>query len=239
MDNLDIGIVGAGYVGGTLARKLAAVGHRVRIANSKDPSTLTEYESEEGITAMWASEAIDGVDIAILSVPQIAITKFSDSLKSLLSSVPIVIDTGNYYPVRDGRIAALDDGLPDSEWVASLLGRPVFKAFNNMTAPSLKHKGTTEKEGRLALAVAGPATDDKQKVFSLVDQLGFDPIDGGELAQSWRQQPGTPVYCQDLDAEDMRAGLLETDRSKFAEYCENRDSVKDFDAAMKTMGQYM
>jgi hypothetical protein len=41
----------------------------------------------------------------------------------------------------------------------------------------------------------------------LVDELGFDPIDSGTLDQSWRQQPGTPVYTKDLTADDVRDGL--------------------------------
>jgi predicted dinucleotide-binding enzyme len=131
---MEIGIIGAGYVGGTLARKLSSVGHRVRIANSKAPSTLTEFEDEDNIIPMWAADAVTGVDVAILSVPQKGISKFSESVLSALSSAPIVIDTGNYYPARDGRIDAIDQGMADSQWVASHLGRSVFKVFNNISA---------------------------------------------------------------------------------------------------------
>ena len=127
---IDNGIIGAGLIGGTLARKLAAARHRVRIANSKDPSTLREFDEVAGITPMGATDAVDGAGTAILSIPEKAVGALADDLVLALSTVPIVIDTGNYYPVRDGSIAALDSGLADSEWVASRLGRPVFKAFN-------------------------------------------------------------------------------------------------------------
>lgn len=239
VNSIEIGIIGAGYIGGTLARKLASVGHRVRIANSKDPSSLTEFKGGDGITPMWAADAVEGVDVAILSVPMKAITAFPENVRTSLSSVPIVIDTGNYYPVRDGRIDALDEGMADSEWVASQLGRPVFKVFNNMTAPSLKYKGSSDAGVRLGLAVAGPATEDKHRVFSLVEQLGFDPVDGGELEQSWRQQPGTPIYCTDMNAVQMRVGLAETIRENIGQYRESRDQLQDFDAAMKKMGDFM
>ena len=108
-----------------------------------------------------------------------------------------------------------------------------------MGAPSLKYKGTSEAGKRLGLAVAGPATAAKQTVFSLVEQLGFDPVDGGGLDQSWRQQLGTPTYCHDMNAEQMRAGLAETTWDEIGKYREIRDQLKDFDAAMKTMGEYM
>ncbi|MFJ8001263.1 NADPH-dependent F420 reductase [Streptomyces sp. NPDC096310] len=235
---MEIGIVGAGHIGGTLARKLASVGHRVRIANSKAPSTLKEFEGADGIARMWAADAVDGVDVAILSVPQTAISKFSDDLLSALSSVPIVIDTGNYYPARDGHIDAIDQGMAESEWVASHLGRDVFKVFNNIAAPSLKYRGATSGDRRLGLTVAGPGTEDKQKVFSLVEQLGFDPVDGGDLEQSWRLQPGTPTYCKNMDAEQFRAGLTETTQADIGKYREIRDQM-DYEDAVKKMGERM
>lgn len=230
---MEIGIVGAGLIGGTLARKLATAGHSVRIANSKAPSTLTEFAAESAITPMWATDAITGADLAIVTVPLRAVRELPADLLASLASVPIVIDTCNYYPVRDGHIGALDKGMPDSEWVASVLGRAVYKVFNNIAAPSLKYKGSTDPTGRVGLAVAGPDSEDKQTVFTLVDELGFDPVDGGTLEQSWRQQPGTPTYCLDLDASKLREGLVKTVQSKIGEYREVRDSLTDMDAAMQ------
>ena len=236
---MRIGIVGAGLIGGTLARKLASIGHQVRIANSREPSSLTEFENDDGITPVWADEVADGADIVILSLPQKAIGALSESLRSTLMSVPIVIDTGNYYPVRDGHIDALDQGTADSEWVAGILGRPVFKVFNNIGAPSLKYKGTDDEGQKLGLTVAGPSGEDKQKVSELIVQLGFDPVDGGDLGQSWRLQPGTPIYCKDMTADEMRTGLQQTTREDIGQYHEDRDQIEDFDAAMKKVGEFM
>ena len=131
-----------------------------------------------------------------------------------------MIDTGNYHPeLRDGRIDAIDRGMLDSQWVAHQLGRPVIKAFNNILAKSLLDKaaprGTT---GRIALSVAGDSLDAKAEVLRLVDDLGFDPVEGGDLDNSWRQQPGTPAYCRDLEAGALRRALAEADRSRVAEY---------------------
>ena len=131
-----------------------------------------------------------------------------------------MIDIGNYHPeLRDGRIDAIDRGLLDSQWVAQQIKRPVIKAFNNVFANSLLEKGVPKgTKGRIALSVAGDSLDAKALVLRLVDDLGFDPVDAGELDNSWQQQPGTPAYCRDLDAVALRRALAEPDRSRVAEY---------------------
>ena len=102
----------------------------------------------------------------------------------------------------------------DSQWVAQQIGRPVVKAFNNIFAKSLLERGVPKgTAGRLALSVAGDSPGARAAVLRLVDDLGFDPVDAGELDNSWRQQTGTPAYCQDLDATALRRALAEADRS--------------------------
>jgi predicted dinucleotide-binding enzyme len=138
----------------------------------------------------------------------------------------VVIDLGNYHPeLRDGRIEAIDRGMLDSQWVAEQIGHPVIKAFNNILAESLLERGVPRgTKGRIALPVAGDSSDAKAKVIRLVDDLGFDPVDGGVLDDSWRQQPGTPAYCRDLDAATLRLALAEADRSRIAEYRAEREA---------------
>jgi 8-hydroxy-5-deazaflavin:NADPH oxidoreductase len=238
---MEIGIIGAGFIGGTLARKLAAVGHHVRIANSRRPETLTEFDGVDSIQPMWAVDAVTGVDVAIVSVPQKAVEALPEDVIAALASVPVVIDTGNYYPVRDGNIDELDQGMTDSAWVAARLGRPVYKAFNNIGAPSLKHKATDDAAQRLGLTVAGPDGDAKQRVMALIDQIGFDPVDAGDLEDSWRLQPGTPTYCRDMNAEQLRAGLAETVKADVENYRAARDSMtaEQFAAANDFVRQLM
>ena len=107
----------------------------------------------------------------------------------------------------------------DSQWVAQQLGRPVIKAFNNIYVKSLVEKGVPRgTTGRIALSVFGDPLDARTAVLRLVDDLGFDPVDGGDLDSSWRQQPGTPAYCRDLEDAALRRALAEADRSRIAEY---------------------
>src|SRR5262249_13728504 len=148
--------------------------------------------------------------------------------RRLFADVPdsvVVIDIGNYHPeLRDGRIAAIDQGMLDSQWVARQIGRPVIKAFNNILAAGLEEKGVAiGMQGLIALPVTGDVTDAKATVIRLVDELGFDPVDAGELDNSWRQQPGTPAYCHDLAAGALRRALAAADRSRIAEYRAERE----------------
>ena len=217
---MRIGIIGAASMGATLARHLARLGHQVSIANSRGPQSLTALAAEVGAKPVAVVDAAKGADIVILAIPTKAV---ADLPRALFANAPksvVVIDIGNYHPeLRDGRIEALERGMLDSQWVAQQIGRPVIKAFNNILATSLLEKGVPRgAKGRIALSVMGDAADAKATVLRLVDDLGFDPVDGGDLDSSWRQQPGTPAYCQDLEAAPLRRALAEADRSRIAEY---------------------
>jgi 8-hydroxy-5-deazaflavin:NADPH oxidoreductase len=217
---MRIGIIGAGAIGGTLARRLAKLGHRVSLANSRGPESLAALAAEIGATPVSVVDAANTGEIVIISIPTKAVVDLPRGLFANAPSSVVVIDTGNYHPeLRDGRIGAIDRGLLDSQWVAQQIGRPVIKAFNNILATSLSTKGAPRgTTGRIALSAAGDSSDAKAAVLRLVDDLGFDPVDGGDLTNSWRQQTGTPAYCRDLEAGALRRALAEADRSRIAEY---------------------
>jgi predicted dinucleotide-binding enzyme len=215
-----IGIIGAGSMGRILARDLAKPGHDVSIANSRQPESLTALAAELGATPVSVVDAVKDADVVILAIPTKAVATLPRGLLANLPGSVVVIDIGNYHPeLRDGRIAAIDRGMLDSQWVEQQIGHPVFKAFNNIFAKSLLEKGVSRgTRGRIALSVYGDSPDAKATVLRLVDELGFEPVDGGVLDESWRQQPGTPAYCRDLEAEALRRALAEADRSRIAEY---------------------
>ena len=223
---MRIGVIGAASMGGTLARHLARLGHHVSIANSRGPESLAALAAEIGAAPASVVDAANVGDIVIISIPTKAVADLPRDLFANVPSSVVVIDTGNYHPeLRDGRIDAIDRGMLDSQWVAQQIGRPVIKAFNNILATSLFEKGVPRgTTGRIALPVAGDSLDAKAAVLRLVDDLGFDPVDGGDLDNSWRQQPGTPAYCQDLEAAALRRALAEADRSRIAEYRAEREA---------------
>jgi 8-hydroxy-5-deazaflavin:NADPH oxidoreductase len=189
---MKIGLVGAGQIGGALARRLTALGHQVLISNSRGPETLADLAAETSATAVERGDAVRDVDLIVLTIPM---KKVEDLPPDLFASVPNsvpVIDTNNYYPrQRDGAIEDIESGLAESRWVEQRIGHPVIKAFNNIYARHLlelgKPAGAPE---RIALPVAGDDAAAKAVVLRLVDDLGFDPVDVGGLDESWRQQPG-------------------------------------------------
>jgi len=206
---MDIGIIGAGHIGGSLTRRLTGLGHVVRVSNSRAPETLADLAGETGATAVWAREAAADADLVIVSIPEKNVVDLAPGIVGGAKPGAPVIETNNYYPrERDGLIAAIEAGAPESVWVSEQLGVPVFKVFNGIFWKHLLEGGLPRASaGRIALPVAGDDAAGKQVVFDLVDELGFDPVDGGTLAESWRQQPGTPVYGADLDAEGAIGAL--------------------------------
>jgi len=131
----------------------------------------------------------------------------------------VVIDTGNYYPrERDGRIDEIEAGMPESRWVENQLGRPVVKAFNTMNYKKLLELGRPSGPGRLALPVAGDDARAKKVVLELVNELGFDGVDAGGLDDSWRQQPGTPVYDKEPDSAAVRRALAEAQNERLPQW---------------------
>ena len=216
---MRIGIIGAGMIGGTLARRLTALGHEVSIANSRGPESLRDLAAETGARAVTAAEAAHGGEIVIVTIPQRAVPDLPGDLFADIPEDVVVVDTGNYYPVRDGRIEAIEAGQVESAWVAEQLKRKVVKAFNNIYFQSLLANGRSKgAPDRIALPIAGDSPEARQKVMLLVDELGFDPVDAGELEGSWRQQPGTPAYVADLDAQRLKEALAAADRSRLPEY---------------------
>jgi predicted dinucleotide-binding enzyme len=221
---MDIGIIGSGNIGSALTRHLTALGHHVLVANSRGPATLAALAAETGATAATVEQAARARDVVIVTVPEAAVPRLPREI--LAASSAVVVDTGNYYPSRDGAIAEIDGGLAESTWVARVLGVPVVKAFNNIVAPSLATRGVPAgTPGRISLSVAGDDERAKAVVLGLVDALGFDGLDAGSLADSWRQQPGSPAYCRDLDAAGLEAALAQADASQIARYRATADEA--------------
>ena len=206
---MKIGIIGIGNIGGTLARKLSTKGHEVRVANSKGAAAVQAFADEIGATAADVFGAVNGADVIVLAIPFHTMAQLPENLFANVPAHVPVVDTSNYYPgMLSPQIPAVDAGMVESLWVSEQLGRPVIKAFNNIMAYSLAELGRPEGAGdRLAVTVAGDNPQEKSLVSGLVNEVGFDPVDAGGLAESWRIQPATPAYCCDFNAEDTRQAL--------------------------------
>ncbi len=203
---MKIGIIGAGEMGRCLASRLVTCGHTVSIANSRGPASLKQVVENIGAEPVSIEGATKYKDVIIVSIPQKSI---ADLPKKLFEDIPgdtVVIDTGNYYPgLRDGAIPALEQIGIDSLWVQMHLGVAVVKVFNSILATSIKDFGRPQGDrNRIAIAISGDSIKSKKTVFTLVEELGFDPYDVGDIAQSWKQQPGSPIYCRDIHLEELK-----------------------------------
>jgi hypothetical protein len=211
---MKIGILGTGKIGGTLARKLRAVGHDVKVANSRGPETIDFELVNEGVRPVEASEVVTDVDVLIISIPLNRIPQIRP-LIAKLSADAVLIDTSNYYPSRDRHVQAIDDGQVESLWVMEQLGRPVVKAWNAILAGSFASKGKEAgNPERIAIPVAADRSSDKAVAMALVEESGFDALDAGPIADSWRQQPGAPGYCTDLGREELQEALASAEKGR-------------------------
>jgi len=154
---MRIGTIGAGNIGAALTRRFTAAGHEVSVANSRGPESLSALAAETGAKAVTARDAARAGEVVVVTIP---LKNVPDLPNDLFAGVPdnvVVIDTANYYPQqRDGKIAPIEDGLPESRWVERQLRRKVVKAFNNIYAKHLQDHGRPKgTPGRIALPVAG------------------------------------------------------------------------------------
>ncbi|RLL64624.1 3-hydroxyisobutyrate dehydrogenase [Ochrobactrum soli] len=211
---MKIGVIGAGNIGATLARKLAASGHEVKIANSKGPESLRALAHDIGATTVTKEGALEDVDVVILSIPFSSYRELTCHFLKVPRNT-IVVDTSNYYPFRDGVISGIDGGIPESVWVELQLGLPVIKAWNAALATTLAERGSPKgTAGRIAIPVSGDEPASKSIIMGLVEETGFDAVDAGVLSESWRQQPGTPAYCTELTKDELVLALESADRLK-------------------------
>jgi predicted dinucleotide-binding enzyme len=207
---MRIGVVGSGNIGGALTRRLSGLGHEVAVSNSRGPASLANLAAETGARAATVEDAVRDADLVFAAVPLRAVPDLpADALAE-----EVVVDCNNYYPGRDGEIAQIEAGTPSSTWVAQHFpNATVVKAINNIGATHLDELGRPAGHpDRIALPVASDDGAAKQRVMELIDELGFDPVDSGTLADSWRQEPGTPVYGTDRDAAGVEEGLVSAQR---------------------------
>jgi hypothetical protein len=208
-----IGLIGAGHIGGQLARLAVAHGYYVVISNSRGPETLSSLVTELGPKARAATpvEAARAGDIVVVTIP----LKNYGSVPVEPLAGKIVIDTNNYYPQRDGRIRELDDeSTTTSELLQAHLPKSqVVKAFNHIYASELTTHGLPPgSQGRRALVIAGDDPGAKATVSKLLDQFGFDTVDAGPLKEGWRIQRDTPGYGPRRTADELRRDLAAAKR---------------------------
>jgi len=214
---MNFGVIGPGNIGEVIVRKLRDAGYPVKMANSRGPESLKDLAAKTGAIPASLEQVVQDVDMLFVVVPQKAIPELPKGLLNKARQETIVIDVGNYYPFRDGRIDELENGLTESVWVERQIGRPVVKVLNNIIAKALAEAGRPAgSRDRVALPISGDNPKAKEIVAQLIDRFGFDSVDAGAIAESWRQQPGSPVYCTNPTKEELQLLLKKVDRSSLA-----------------------
>jgi predicted dinucleotide-binding enzyme len=203
-----LGLIGSGRIGGTVARLAVSAGHDVVLSNSRGPDTLQDLISELGprASAATSQEAAEAGGIVLVSIPLKAYPKLSGATLA----AKVVMDTGNYYPQRDGQIPQLDSkSLTDSGYLLSFLpDAQIVKVFNNIYFKHLLNLSRPSgAPDRSWLPIAGDSTTAKAAVSEFVDSIGYGTVDAGLLADGWRQQPGTPVYVTPYGPHDNEEGV--------------------------------
>ncbi len=209
-----IGFIGSGKIGSALARKAVALGHEVVVSNSRAPETLADLVDELGpkARAAWAAEAGAAGDFVVVSIPLGHI--WDVAVEPLAGKV--VLETNNYYPVRDGRIAAIDEeratttGLLQEHLPTSM----VVKGFNHINFKHIPTQGQPAgTQGRRALAIAGDHPEAVAWAHDFIDAVGFDTVDIGSVAESWRAERDTPAYGPRLTAPELEVALAQAVRA--------------------------
>jgi len=232
---MTVGIIGTGSIGSLLAEKLSKAGHQIKVTNTRSMPELEKIAASLGASAATIDEVIKDVDAIIFSMP---FNAYINLPKNLLNEVPqdvVVMDTSNYYPFRDGEVPELAQ-ISESEYISKILNRLLIKVFNNMLEGTLKYKGKTAgEEARVAISIAGDNQEHKKVVAQLVDIIGFDTVDAGSLAESWRQQPGTPAYCTELNEAELKEALANAEKGKAPAI---RDFIMDNLMKQETLPSY-
>jgi predicted dinucleotide-binding enzyme len=206
---MKIGIIGSGHIGGALAQLFAGAGHQVAISNSRGPETLQALLAQlgENARAVTAEEAAEFGEVVVVSIP---FGRYRQLPATALAG-KIVIDTNNYYPARDGHFEELDkDRTTGSELQQQYLaGARAVKAFNAIQWQSLAERGRPARDPkRIAIPIAGDDPEAKRVVADLIEQIGFDAVDAGNLGQGGRRfQVGSTLYGQLHTAEELKSLL--------------------------------
>ncbi|HEX8544488.1 MAG TPA: NAD(P)-binding domain-containing protein [Pseudomonas sp.] len=209
---MRIGIIGAGFIGRAVAQLVIAAGHEAMLSNSRGPQTLSSVIRDiPGSQAGTIEDAANFGEVVLVAIP----FEHYRSIPADWLNGKIVLDANNYYPDRDGHIAALDrfetttsrllaEHLPDSR---------VVKVFNAILADDLlQHSRPKAAADRRALPVAADDPAAKTLVIKLLDDLGFDSVDAGSLDESWRFERAKPAYCIPLDKEGLKVALAAAQR---------------------------
>ena len=204
MTKRSIGIIGSGRLGTAIARQSLAAGYDVRIANSRGPESLSLMLSVllPGVIAATVEDVIEHSDIIVLAIP---LNQYKTLTPELFAG-KIVVDAMNYWPPTEGVIEEfMNDDVTSSEYIQQYLEKArVVKTLNHIAYSELdEHTLPAGDPKRRAMVLVGNDDEAKKVVASLINDIGFDPVDLGELKNGKKFQPDTPLFNARYVANDL------------------------------------
>lgn len=213
------GVIGTGQEGAALVQTLTSHGIEVRMANAGHGQSISVLADLTGAKHLPIEEVVEDVDILFLCIPMKAVSELPTPLFTKCPKSTVVVDCCNYYPSRDGPIEEIEQGLPESVWVKKQISRDVVKAFNSILAGALQDCSCPRgSENRIAVPISGDDEKAKELVSNLIDELGFDVCDLGPLSQSWKQQPGSCIYCTNLNKSELASASPMVQKDELAKF---------------------
>lgn len=214
---MKIGVIGTGNIGQVIIEKLREATYSVKMANTRGVDSMKALADQTGAVPVSLAQVVQDVDVLFLVIPTFAIAKLPAGFLNGMKKEAIVVDVSNYYPQRDGKIDEIEQGLLESAWVEKHIGHAVIKALNSIASKSLAKAGRRKGDReRVAMPIAGDDAEAKKAISALIDKLGFDPFDAGTIADSWRLQPGSRVYCTNPTLAELQSWLKDVDRAALA-----------------------
>jgi 8-hydroxy-5-deazaflavin:NADPH oxidoreductase len=215
-DEMKIGVIGSGKIGGTVGTLWAQAGHQVMFS-SRHPDTLDALVARAGSNASrgMPEDAARFGDVVLISVPFNALPELGRSLAKVLSG-KVVLETGNPYPQRDGEMAktVIDAGRGTGPFVAQWFpGVRIVRAFNSVWAQTLA-KEAHRPPPRVGIPLASDDRPALEVAAGLVRDAGFDPVIVGGLDRAKSFDIGTPVYNTGMSGPDLRKALGITEQPK-------------------------
>jgi len=208
---MKIGIIGAGRMAQAVGRLAVKAGHQVMMSNSRGSESIFDLGEALGCSVGSIDEAAAFGEVVFAAIPLQAYHAIP--VEPLFGKV--VLNPQNYFP-HFGRIPELERGeLTTAELLARHLPQSrIVKVLNSIlveeVVPDARPAGAPD---RRALPIAGDDKDAKEIVIRLLDQIGYDTVDAGPLAEGWRFERRKPVYCVPLNKSMLEQMLSTTTRA--------------------------
>jgi hypothetical protein len=184
---MKIGIIGSGNIGGNLARLFIKAGHEVALANTRGPSSMRNFVDELGgnLHPIDADGAVVYGEIVFVSIPW----RELDTLPVFNVPGKIIVDTTNPYKT-DGTFYDLGDDISSTKVIEHFTDGLIVKAFNTIWYNHLVQEGDNKlpNNERRVIPLAGDEKKAKAKVSKLIEEIGFGPLDTGNLKEGTRIQ---------------------------------------------------